>query len=102
MFGDVVLGVPHEQFEKKLTAMKQKAGVKDDVDLTAEQLEELCEQYVEVYKENGQEFPESPFDQIRACVKAVFGSWNTPRAVKYREIHEMNDLLGTATNVQVR
>lgn len=100
MFGDVVLGIPHEQYEVKLKALKQKAGVTNDVELSAEQLEELCEAYYEVYKANNQEFPTDPFDQIKACIKAVFGSWNSERAVRYREIHGYCNLLGTACNIQ--
>jgi len=100
MFADVVLGVPHEAFEKKMTAIKSKYNAKKDVDLTAEQLEELCGAYDEVYKEQGKVFPSDPFDQIKACVRAVFGSWNSERAIKYREIHHITTLMGTACNIQ--
>jgi len=100
MFGDVVLGMDHEAFDKHMYALKDKYHVKNDVDLTAEQLEELCDLYKQVYKDAGETFPTDPFDQIKACIKAVFGSWNSERAVKYREIHDVNGLLGTACNIQ--
>ena len=100
MFGDVVLGIPHEAYEAKLEALKQKAGVSNDVDLHAGQLEELCESYCKVYEEYGKEFPQDAFDQVKACIKAVFGSWNSARAIKYREIHGITSLLGTACNIQ--
>lgn len=100
MFGDVVLGVPHEAFEAKLKELKTTVGVADDVDLTAEHLEKLCEMYYSVYEAYGIQFPQDPFDQIRACIKAVFGSWNADRAVKYREINGIANLLGTACNIQ--
>jgi pyruvate,orthophosphate dikinase len=101
MFGDVVLGIPHEAFETKMAALKKKVGVKDDVDLSDTQLEELCEEYYEVYKAHGKEFPSDPFDQIKACIKAVFGSWFSNRAIKYRELNKISKkLIGTACNIQ--
>jgi pyruvate,orthophosphate dikinase len=56
--------------------------------------------YYSVYKENDKEFPQDAYDQVRACIKAVFGSWDSERAVKYREIHGITSLLGTACNIQ--
>jgi pyruvate,orthophosphate dikinase len=100
MFGDVVLGLPHEAFEEKLEALKAKVGVSNDVDLDADSLMELCEAYSQVYKDNKMEFPEDPFDQVKACIKAVFGSWNSDRAIKYREINDIANLFGTACNIQ--
>lgn len=100
MFGDVVLGIPHEAYEAKMSAIKNKYGVVNDVDLTTEQLEELCDAYYSVYGEYNQKFPDEAFDQIKACIKAVFGSWNSERAIKYREIHGVNNLFGTACNIQ--
>jgi pyruvate,orthophosphate dikinase len=100
MFGDVVLGIEHEAFEAKLIELKKRVGVENDVDLSAEQLEELCNAYYDVYKDHGKEFPQDPFDQIKACIKAVFGSWNSERAIKYREIHGITTLKGTACNIQ--
>uniref|UniRef100_A0A7S3P7Y3 Pyruvate, phosphate dikinase n=1 Tax=Amphora coffeiformis TaxID=265554 RepID=A0A7S3P7Y3_9STRA len=100
MFGDVVLGIPHEAFEDQLEALKSKAGVSVDTDLSASQLEELCGMYYKVYQAYGKEFPQDAKAQLRACIKAVFGSWNSERAIKYREINNITNLLGTACNIQ--
>jgi pyruvate, orthophosphate dikinase len=100
MFGDVVLGLDHGAFEKELVALKEEAGVQSDVELNADHLERLCERYQHVYKEHNMTFPDDPFDQVQACVKAVFGSWNADRAIKYREIHGITSLMGTACNLQ--
>ncbi|KAL7557705.1 hypothetical protein ACA910_018500 [Epithemia clementina (nom. ined.)] len=100
MFGDVVLGIPHEAFEDKLESLKNRVGVLDDVDLTAEHLEELCESYYKVYEEYGKVFPQDAKAQVKACIGAVFGSWNSERAIKYREINQITSLLGTACNIQ--
>jgi pyruvate, orthophosphate dikinase len=101
MFGGVVLGIPHEAFEKQLFALKQRVGVTNDVDLTEDHLEELCELYQNVYTKYDMEFPYDVYEQLRACIQAVFASWNSDRAIKYREINGMTDrLLGTACNIQ--
>lgn len=101
MYGDVVLGMPHEAFEEKMNALKKKYGVKKDVDFTADQLKELVQEFKDVYKERNLTFPEDPKDQLRACIKAVFGSWNSDRANKYRQIKNITGLIGTACNIQV-
>eukprot|EP00985_Skeletonema_marinoi_P002500 scaffold1033_cov141-Skeletonema_marinoi.AAC.29 len=100
MFGEVVLGIPHEDFEKRFDEVKENANAKSDVDLTVDELKLLCDEYKQVYKEQNQYFPADPYEQLHACVKAVFGSWMTPRAVKYREINNIRNLIGTATNIQ--
>jgi pyruvate, orthophosphate dikinase len=100
MFGDVVLGLDHEAFEKQLVSLKEEAGVQTDVELNAGHLERLCERYHQVYKDHNRTFPTDPFDQVKACVKAVFRSWNADRAIKYREIHGITSLMGTACNLQ--
>jgi pyruvate, orthophosphate dikinase len=101
MFGGVVLGIPHEAFEKQLRLLKERVGVQNDVDLSAEHLEELCDLYQSVYQQYGTEFPYDVYDQLRACIRAVFASWNSERAIKYREINGMTGrLLGTACNIQ--
>jgi pyruvate,orthophosphate dikinase len=100
MFGDVVLGLPHEDFEAELKSLKAKAGVENDVDLTADQLEELCKSYRKVYDKNNVTFPTDAIDQLKACIKAVFGSWNSDRAIRYRQINEITSLIGTACNIQ--
>lgn len=100
MFGGVVLGIPHEAFEVKLVALKKKEGIDNDIDLSADNLEELCESYYSVYDDYNKEFPQDAYDQLRACIKAVFGSWNSERAIKYREINGITSLVGTACNIQ--
>ncbi|MFW6164377.1 MAG: pyruvate, phosphate dikinase [Planctomycetota bacterium] len=105
MFGDVVMGpttgLKHEHFEEELTELKEKYGAQQDTDLTAEQLQELCGIYEEVYKKHvGEPFPQDPLEQLKRGINAVFGSWETPRAVKYRRLNKITGLLGTAVNVQ--
>ena len=101
MFGDVVMEMDHHQFETAFDKIKKKYKVSDDTEVPAEGLKELCEAYKAVYKKHtGQEFPQDPFAQLELAIKAVFGSWMTDRAVKYREIEGIRDLLGTAVNVQ--
>ncbi len=69
--------------------------------MPAEGLVELCEAYKKVYqKHTGKKFPQDPFEQLELAIEAVFGSWNTPRAVRYREVENIRGLLGTAVNVQ--
>lgn len=100
MFGDVVLGIEHEQFEHELSALKKRAGAKFDIELNAAHLKELVEKYKVVYKNNKLALPEDPWEQLRMGIDAVFRSWNIPRAVKYREINKVTGLKGTAVNVQ--
>ena len=101
MFGDVVLKIPHEEFEKKLQKIKDEKGVKLDTELNAEDLKKLVELYKELYKEHGKEFPQNPEKQLWLAIDAVFGSWMNERAIKYRQIHGIREgeLLGTAVNV---
>ncbi|MBU1044337.1 MAG: pyruvate, phosphate dikinase [Candidatus Omnitrophica bacterium] len=101
MFGDVVMGVHHEHYEEKLTAIKKKYKAKLDTDLNADQLKELCGEYKKVYEKHVKKpFPASAKEQLMASVNAVFGSWNIPRAVMYRRLNKITGLLGTAVNVQ--
>jgi len=101
MFGDVVKGVPHHDFEEALDSVKESKGVSDDTDLTAGDLMEVVEKYKAVFKKNvGEDFPQDPKEQLWASVTAVFGSWNNERAIKYRDINKIEGLLGTAVNVQ--
>lgn len=100
MFGDVVLGIPHEAFEKELHGLKQSVGVANDMDLSADQLQELCNRYLKVYETYKMKFPHDVYEQIRLCIKAVFGSWNSDRAIKYRNINNIQSLKGTACNLQ--
>lgn len=101
MFGDVVKGIAHEHFEERFDKIKADAGVQNDVDLNVDQLKMLCAEYKQVFEEHNQQFPSDPQEQLRDCVKAVFGSWFSPRAIKYREINSIKNLIGTAANVQM-
>ena len=101
MFGDVVMGCDHEHFEQVLDDAKKKAKVKLDNKLSAEQLKEVVEKYKSVYKKHiGQLFPQDGRVQLTHAINAVLGSWNTPRAVRYRQLNNITGLLGTAVNVQ--
>jgi pyruvate,orthophosphate dikinase len=101
MFGDVVMEVPHDDFEHVLEKKKQQVGAKSDTELNANDLKDVVRQYKKIYQEHTkEEFPQDPFDQLIKAVNAVFNSWNCPRALKYRQINEIRGLLGTAVNVQ--
>ncbi len=101
MFGDVVMEVPHHDFESEFDRIKEKYGVTEDTDLNEDGLAELIVAYKSVYKKHtGADFPQDPYLQLEKAVEAVFKSWNIPRAVRYREINEITGLLGTAVNVQ--
>ena len=100
MFGNVVMGIPHDKFEELLEKKKEEVGAKADVDLTAEDLKDLVKQYKElVKKETGKEFPQDVREQLKMAIKAVFDSWNNPRAIKYREINKIPEDYGTAVNI---
>ncbi|XP_010548898.1 PREDICTED: pyruvate, phosphate dikinase 1, chloroplastic isoform X2 [Tarenaya hassleriana] len=101
MFGDVVMGIPHAKFDEKLEMMKESRGVKLDTELSANDLKQLVEQYKSVYLQvKGQEFPSDPKKQLELAIKAVFESWDSPRAIKYRSINQITGLKGTAVNIQ--
>jgi pyruvate,orthophosphate dikinase len=101
MFGDVVMGIDHHHFEKAFTAIKKKYKAKEDNDVPEKGMRELCEAYKNVYKKfTKKPFPQDPIDQLKLAIDAVFSSWNTPRAVRYREVENIRGLLGTAVNVQ--
>jgi len=100
MFGDVVLGIDHHEFEKEIRALKQKVGVEDDSLLTTDDLKALCNSYKDVYKRNKKVFPSDPLEQMYYAIAAVFNSWQSDRAVKYREAENIIGLMGTAVNVQ--
>jgi len=95
MFANVVMGVDGERFEHELNEYKRAQGKALDVDMTAEDWQEI----VRIYK-TLVEFPEDPFVQLKKAVEAVFLSWHTPRAIVYREMNNIPDALGTAVNVQ--
>ncbi|MEZ6088570.1 MAG: pyruvate, phosphate dikinase [Pirellulaceae bacterium] len=101
MYGDVVMGIDHEQFEHAFDKVKSKYKVTQDTEVPAEGLKELCDEYKKVFKKHGgEDFPQDPMHQLKLAIEAVFGSWMTERAVRYREIENIRGLLGTAVNVQ--
>ncbi|XP_058077877.1 pyruvate, phosphate dikinase, chloroplastic isoform X2 [Magnolia sinica] len=101
MFGDVVMGIPHSLFEEKLEALKAAKGVSLDADLTSSDLKELVAEYKKVYLEaKGEQFPSDPRKQLYLAILAVFDSWDSPRAIKYRSINQISGLKGTAVNIQ--
>ena len=102
MYSDVVMEVPKSFFEKIIDEVKEAKGVKYDTELTVEDLQELVKRFKEVYKTamNGEEFPQDPVDQLMGAVKAVFRSWDNPRAIVYRRMNDIPGDWGTAVNVQ--
>ena len=101
MFGDVVMGVERHYFEEILDKYKKNARVKNDTELTTDQLKKIVEEFKAVYKKETREnFPNDPKVQLQKAIDAVFSSWNNPRAVKYRQLYEIKGLLGTAVNIQ--
>ena len=102
MYSDVVMEVPKSHFEKIIDAMKEEKGVHFDTELTAEDLKELAGKFKAVYKDamNGEEFPQDPKEQLMGAVKAVFRSWDNPRAIVYRRMNDIPGDWGTAVNVQ--
>ena len=101
MFGNVVMGVPHELFEEALDVIKRRRATEDDLDLNADDLRRLVDSYKAIYrKHTGYMFPEDPFDQLHLAINAVFESWDSDRAQKYRKINRITGLAGTAVNVQ--
>ena len=101
MYSDVVMEVPKSYFEKIIDEVKEAKGVHFDTELTAEDLKELIERFKAVYKEAKQEdFPQEPKEQLMGAVKAVFRSWDNPRAIVYRRMNDIPGDWGTAVNVQ--
>ena len=102
MYSDVVMEVGKKYFEELIDAMKADRGVKQDVELTADDLKELAEQFKAEYKEKiGADFPSDPKEQLMGAVKAVFRSWDNPRANVYRRDNDIPYSWGTAVNVQM-
>ncbi len=102
MYADVVMEVPKSFFEKIIDEMKEEKGVKFDTELSADDLKELAAKFKAVYKEamNGADFPQDPVEQLMGAVKAVFRSWDNPRAIVYRRMNDIPGDWGTAVNVQ--
>jgi pyruvate,orthophosphate dikinase len=100
MYGDVVAGVDGHLFEEALGQAREQAGAAHDGELEAEQLEELIGRFKQIYRRDaGEEFPQDARDQLAAAIRAVFDSWDLPRARAYRRAHGISDDLGTAVNV---
>ena len=102
MYSDVVMEVPKSFFEKIIDEVKEEKGVTYDTELDANDLKNLAEKFKAVYKEQmkGQEFPQDPREQLMGAVKAVFRSWDNPRAIVYRRMNDIPGDWGTAVNVQ--
>ncbi len=102
MYSDVVMEVPKSYFEKIIDEVKEARGIKYDTELTTDDLKELVKKFKAVYKEsmNGEEFPQEPIEQLMGAIKAVFRSWDNPRAIVYRRMNDIPSSWGTAVNVQ--
>ncbi|KAA6385814.1 MAG: Pyruvate phosphate dikinase [Streblomastix strix] len=101
MFGNVVMEIEHEKFEKVLSGVKSKYNRKLDTELVTEELDEVITAYLELVKKEKGDFPLDPKVQLRMAIDAVFGSWNNPRAITYRRLNDIRGLIGTAVNVQM-
>ena len=101
MYGDVVLGVDHHEFEDVIERYKRDENLRQDTEISADGWKEIVAEYKEVVeREIGKPFPSDPHEQLWGAVGAVFGSWMVPRAITYRKIHEIPATWGTAVNVQ--
>ena len=107
MYGDVVMGVQkrheneHEPFDEVMDHLKEEVGVKEDVDMTEEHLQELVKRFKKLIKDRtGKQFPNEPMKQLEGSINAVFGSWMNERAILYRQKYRIPDEWGTAVNVQ--
>ena len=101
MYSDVVMEVGKKYFEQLIDEMKEKRGVTQDTELTAKDLKELAELFKAEYRTKlGEEFPQDPKEQLMGAVKAVFRSWDNPRAIYYRRMNDIPSSWGTAVNVQ--
>jgi pyruvate,orthophosphate dikinase len=101
MYGDVVLGVPHDAFEHALSEMKKAKKVELDTALSDQDLQVLVEEYKKIVKKHvKKDFPQDPMEQLWGAINAVFGSWMNERAIKYRELNNIRGLKGTAVTVQ--
>jgi pyruvate,orthophosphate dikinase len=100
MYGEVVDGLDPRRFERELARLREERGARSDVELGADDLAELARRFELIYREGaGREFPDDPRAQLLRAIRAVFESWNTPRAQVYRRANDIPDDLGTAANV---
>jgi len=101
MYADVVMNVDHYEFEDVIDTVKRQKGYGDDTQIIADEWRKIVEQYKAIIKDRlGQDFPQDPHEQLWGAIGAVFNSWQTPRAVTYRNIHDIPENWGTAVNVQ--
>ncbi len=102
MYSDVVMGLNKKRFEEIIDEVKNNKGIKDDLDLDAEDMKSLVVRFKEFYKDELKcDFPEDPKDQLMGAIEAVFRSWNNPRAIFYRKMNDIPSSWGTAVNVQM-
>lgn len=100
MFADVVLGLERYAFERALDHRKNRAGVQLDSELSAEDLRALCEEQLLLIRDQAKEFPQDPREQLHLSIEAVFRSWNTDRAIHYRQLHKIPEDWGTSVTIQ--
>jgi len=101
LYGEVVRGIPRHHFDDALDALKRERGVRGDLELSADDFERLVLEFQALYLEHGGDaFPQDPYLQLEGAIQAVFRSWNTRRAVTYRQLNSIAHGLGTAVNVQ--
>ncbi len=100
MFGDTVVGIHRSLFEKELQVVKERQGVAYDTELSAAAWDTVVGKFAEVYEAHGKSFPQDPYDQLWEAILGVFRSWNSDRAVKYRDVNRIPHDMGTAVNVQ--
>ncbi len=101
MFGDTVVGIHRSLFEKKLERIKQAEGARYDLDLDRDSWWRVVEAFKKVYEAQGKAFPQDPYEQLWQAIAGVFESWNSDRAVKYRDVNRISHDMGTAVTVQV-
>jgi pyruvate,orthophosphate dikinase len=100
MFGDTVVGIHRSLFEEELERIKKARGVRYDIELDADGWKEVVAAFKEVYQREGKRFPQDPYEQLWEAIAGVFRSWNSDRAVKYREVNRIPHDMGTAVNIQ--
>ena len=103
MYCNVVEGMEHEKLEAVIDSVKAKKGIKEDTKMSAEDWQEVVKGYKEIYKiEKGRDFPSDATEQLQGAINAVFGSWNNPRAIVYRQLNKIDEtkIFGTAVNIQ--
>ncbi len=101
MYSTTAVGLSKDILEDKLHDLKQRIGVKQDFEIPAKELRDLCHEYKAFFKEQtGENFPQDPWDQLKGAIEAVWRSWNADKAVTYRRVEKITDLKGTGVNVQ--